>query len=107
MLDRLKSASSQLGGRAADTASKLASAAGTAATGATDATVRAAADQLRSVLETAVQEFRRGPLPMSGVILSASIGIGPIALQAQIVVLPDPAPGELEAPTHPAPSEER
>ena len=86
MFERVKAMGSQIGTAATE-----------AAASATDAAVRTAAGQLRSVLATAAEEFRRGPLPAGPVTLTASVGLGGTALQATVVIdaeAPPPLPAE-------------
>lgn len=81
MFERVKAVGSQIG-----------TAAGEAAASATDAAVRKAAGQLRSVLMTAAEEIRRGPLPAETVTLTASVGLGATSLQAMVVIAADTPP---------------
>ena len=90
MFERVKAMGSQIGTAASEAASS-----------ATDAAVRTAAGQLRSVLMTAAEEFRRGPMPAGPVTLTASVGLGGTSLQATVVIEAGSPPPPPDEPTTP------
>lgn len=109
MLDRMKDLGNQLttlaGGAVngvrstvREGAENIADAAGTAASNLNDKAVRAAVDQMRTILRIAAEEVAAKPVSERPVTLTASVNLGFTALEMQIVM-----PGG-EPVTAPAPA---
>ena len=97
MLDRMKGLGSQLttlAGGAVDGvrstmregAESIAGAAGTAASNLNDKAVRAAVDQMRTILRIASEEIAAKPVSERPLTLTASVNLGFTALEMQIVL---------------------
>jgi hypothetical protein len=97
MLDRMKDLGSQLttlAGGAVDGvrstmregAESIADAAGTAASNLNDKAVRAAVEQMRTILRIAAEEVAAKPVSERPVTLTASVNLGFTALEMQIVM---------------------
>lgn len=105
MLDRMKDLGSQLttlAGGAVDGvrstmregAESIADAAGTAASNLNDKAVRAAVEQMRTILRIAAEEIAAKPVSERPLTLTASVNLGFTALEMQIVM----PGGEVVAP---------
>lgn len=97
MLDRMKDLGNQLttfAGGAVDGvrstvregAESIADAAGTAASNLNDKAVRAAVDQMRTILRIAAEEIAAKPVSERPLTLTASVNLGFTALEMQIVM---------------------
>ena len=97
MLDKIKGIGSQISSLAGDAvdgvassvkegAGTIANAAGSAVSTLSEKAVRAAVEQMRTVLQVASEELRQRPVSDHPVTLTASVNIGVTALQVQVVI---------------------